>query len=157
LIKKKEECTECHHTGKSKLNCTKCHELQQNIYSGIYKNLNQPDVMFTAEVKCIDCHLKYDDKIIRPQKEACAKCHEKQYGDKILEWQKEIRQNLADLKELIDRIPRSKITNELSININSGNDLIDAILRDKSYGVHNQELIKGQISTYKKIFLDILK
>jgi nitrate/TMAO reductase-like tetraheme cytochrome c subunit len=157
LTKKKEECTSCHHSGKSKLNCTMCHEMQQSIYTGSYKNLNQPDVMSAAEVKCLDCHLKDGEKIVRPQKESCAKCHDANFGDKIQEWQKEIKQGMAELKEMIYKIPRSKVTDDLSGKISLANNLIDDILKDKSYGAHNYELIKGQIYGYKKIFLDILK
>jgi hypothetical protein len=157
LIKKKDECTECHHRDKSGLNCVKCHELQARIYDGSYNSLNQPSVMSVAEVKCADCHIKDGGKVSRPQKENCRKCHDAGYDNKLSEWQKQIKQDINDLKNIIENIPRTKINDKISENIKNVNNLIDDINRDRSFGAHNYELLSAKLNEYKKMIIAIIK
>lgn len=146
LIIGKQDCMNCHHKEepKGKLpECKTCHDIQHSIYFSelAFSTDKLPNVM-AADVACLDCHKDEKDKLVRPGRTVCSKCHEKDYEEMFDQWE---GTTLVLLKEL-----RKKVESK---GLRKGDPAFDILLlleKDGSRGIHNPEL-------YEKLVTEALK
>ncbi len=142
LVIGKNQCMDCHHGNKENLKCVNCHDLQKKIYEGKIEHftLDIPNPM-ANEVDCTDCHLSNQDKIIRPEKKKCSECHEEEYEETFIKWEKASTELLNKLEKIIKR-DKLKPNNRIY-------DIYKMLKKDGSHGIHNPEL-------YKKLINDVI-
>ncbi len=142
LIIGKQDCMGCHHKDRQ-VQCKECHENQDSIYYSrlAFSTFDIPNVM-VKEVSCRDCHEDEQKRLFRPDKKICSKCHEKDYEDFFVEWEK-------TSLELLEKL-RAKVKGE---NLGKGDKAFDTLVfleKDGSKGIHNPEL-------YEKLIEEALK
>lgn len=123
----KIECTHCHeeirHAVKTTIeplqyDCSVCHEKKHNIQKQLYMGIgargvpNTPSVMFVTNVDCVGCHLvpkmaegtvPFLGQTFRASEAACLGCHGSDFKGILGEWQKTIRNGLAETKPAVDK------------------------------------------------------
>lgn len=136
LIIAKNDCMSCHHqdalAGKEP-DCKRCHETQHQVYYSKlpFSTLDVPNVMVT-DVACLDCHQNEDDQLYRPTKTVCSNCHEEDYEEMFVEWEKTAMELVRKLRQKIEygKLPENHPVYETLI----------LLQRDGSKGIHNPEL-----------------
>ncbi len=136
LIIAKNDCMDCHHKegeGEKSISCKNCHTTQYALYYSKlpHTTYNTPNSMFN-DVGCIDCHQDEDEKLLRPGKAICSKCHEKDYEDMFTEWQ---QSGIDIIKKLRGRVEKDKLRKG-----DAAYDLLKLLEKDGSKGIHNPEL-----------------
>jgi Zn ribbon nucleic-acid-binding protein len=142
----KESCNNCHHS-QSKLNesCVKCHKFQEQVYSGNYLNKNQPDFMKVGGAGCGDCHVAAD-KVVKPDKMICLKCHEAGYDDMMGEWKTDVKKKSGELNELIQQTKGLELTAEEKAEVDDARKILNQINSYPSIYVHNYDMISSVLS-----------
>ncbi len=161
IRKTRVECLRCHHQTAS--NCTNCHETQIKFIQGeaFGEKESSPDVM-AKEVKCVECHTSISSRhSLAEVKKACVKCHEAAYEEMTEGWQKEVSGQMKRLKHSLDvlRAQKEGMLDPERRTILSGNveEILNAIERDKSKGVHNFNYAKKLMSEAEKRVWDTQK
>jgi nitrate/TMAO reductase-like tetraheme cytochrome c subunit len=157
LTVNKESCNNCHHS-KSKVNesCVNCHKFQEEVYSGNYLGKNQPDFMKVGGAGCIDCHV-VTDKIVKPDKKMCLKCHEAGYDDMMGEWKADVKKISAELNELIQKAKLQELSDEDKNELESARKILNQINSYPSIYVHNYDLITTVLNEKKKKIKNFIK
>lgn len=146
----RENCLGCHHTQENVM-CERCHASQQRMISGLagLGIEETPGVM--AELSCDDCHVDLHGGNNRAATlETCVECHEEDYDEIVAEWQEmigeqieEVRAGLLKIRPLLISaksrdIPDDSIRKAEKL-INRSRSGLEAVLLDKSVGVHNSD------------------
>jgi nitrate/TMAO reductase-like tetraheme cytochrome c subunit len=158
LILNKENCNSCHHARvNSDQECAKCHKFQNDIYTGSYMNINQPDYMKAGGVKCIDCHSDAV-KIIKPAgPQKCNKCHDDGYNSMANDWKEDVQKLLKEASTEINRLKSASLDDEQQAVLTETKKIVNNISSYPSIYVHNYDLIStllsDKIKTLKKIKL----
>ena len=118
--------------------------------------MNQPDFMKEGKVGCIDCHIK-SDKVIKPDKKICSKCHEKDYEEMVPDWKNEVKGLIKELRSLIREIQQLELSEEQRRKIKEINSLLNKLNNYPSIYVHNYDLLSTLLSDRKKELKGILK
>lgn len=153
------ECLECHHHTAS--NCTKCHETQVKFIHG--ESLGEkgilPDVMAEG-VKCVECHTTISNRhSLAEVKKTCVGCHEARYGEMTDGWQKEVSEQMRELKRSLEdlRVRKKGVSEaegrKIGTLIREVEGALKAIAEDKSNGVHNFTYAKRLMSEAEKKIL----
>lgn len=113
----KEGCMECHHGGEEE--CGRCHHMEEDFYSGHYKSRftePQADFMYEAELSCTDCHdLSLQDQNLMTVKQTCIDCHDQEYGEMLIEWERNMEEadiTLTLLMDTVEKKLKSKILSQ---------------------------------------------
>ncbi len=146
LIVSKQSCNNCHHSqSKTNENCGKCHKFQETVYNGTTFGKNQPDFMKTGGAGCGDCHVTAD-KVVKPDKLICLKCHEDGYDDQMGEWKVDVKKLSSELSELLRQIKGKDMSNEEQDEIDESKKILSQINSNPSIYVHNYDLISSVLS-----------
>lgn len=143
--KNSKDCMNCHHKEPIE-DCKNCHELQRAVYSGSYAGLDEPDIMYDAEVGCGECHLTNSELPEQPNKEVCIDCHDMGYDEMFVEWQTEVKEMSKRLENRITEAEnnlRIKQDGDLAMwyrVISDANTVLKDVRNDGSVGIHNYEL-----------------
>lgn len=157
LVVNKQSCNSCHHSqGKTNESCAKCHKFQEEVYSGNYLGRKQPDFMKTGGAGCIDCHME-SDKLIKPDKKICLKCHEAGYDDQMTDWKNDFKKQSAELNELIQQTKNQNLTNDEQNEVNDAKKILTQLNSYPSIYIHNYDLLSTVISEKKKKLKSIIK
>jgi nitrate/TMAO reductase-like tetraheme cytochrome c subunit len=145
-------CLSCHHS-QEEVQCVKCHQVQTHFYDGTIEITDDhlPDVMFEAEVECINCHLNEDDVITKDNGRNCSNCHEDEYSEYLVEWQDDIESKLTDIQEKLSTIVYYDLNKSGRQKVDVVRYGMDKIETDNSLGAHNYELISNQLEQYQTI------
>jgi len=100
LVRSWSSCNACHH--KKAENCGTCHAPYQQTFTGKVPQFPEleADVMAQNGVECTDCHQNEAGKIVRPQPDVCASCHDESYPAMFNEW----KADLLDVEEQISSL-----------------------------------------------------
>jgi len=151
LIVNKESCNSCHHAkGKNNDACANCHQFQQEVYSGNYLGKKQPDYMKEGGAGCVDCHMEAD-KLVKPDKKICLKCHGASYENTLTEWKNDVKKLSVELGELIKQAKSQNLSNDEQDELNETKKILAQINSYPSIYVHNYDLISSVLSEKIKI------
>lgn len=157
LTVNKQSCNNCHHSQtETSESCANCHKFQEQVYSGTYLNKNHPDIMKVGGASCNDCH-KVSDKIVKPDKMICVKCHEAGYDDMMVEWKNDVKKISAELNDLIISAKNLQLSNEDRKEVDDASKILTHISGYPSIYVHNYDLISTVLSEKKKKLKNIIK
>ncbi|MEO8514963.1 MAG: NapC/NirT family cytochrome c [Ignavibacteria bacterium] len=157
LIVTKQSCNNCHHSeNKSNDACANCHKFQETVYNGSYLGKNQPDYMKTGGAGCNDCHVAAD-KVIKPDKKICLKCHEAGYDDQMDEWKADVKKLSSELGELIQKTKGLDLSNEDKAEVDDARKVMNQINSYPSIYIHNYDLISTALNEKKKKIKNMIK
>ncbi len=157
LTQTKETCNSCHHSqSKSNESCAKCHKFQEQVYNGSYLNKNQPDFMKAGGAGCGDCHVSAD-KVVKPDKMICLKCHEAGYDDMMGEWKSDVKKITAELNELIQQTKGLELTSEDKAEVEEARKILNQLNSYPSIYVHNYDLVTTVLNEKKKKVKSLIK
>ncbi|RMF08443.1 MAG: hypothetical protein D6762_05615 [Candidatus Neomarinimicrobiota bacterium] len=134
------ECLNCHHT-QDKVSCEYCHQTQAGFYEGTLPDLDleSGDFMYQGDVECLGCHAgEAGDPVVRPTGETCLNCHEEGYDELVESWQTEVKDQVSRLQALI----QPDETSPAPVRTASVRRILDLVIQDGSWGVHNSEGIQ---------------
>jgi hypothetical protein len=84
--------------------------MEENFYSGHYKSYftePQADFMFAAELPCTACHdLSLEDQNLMTIQQTCIDCHDQEYGEMLIEWERNMEEADITLTLLMDDISK---------------------------------------------------
>lgn len=151
FIATKQSCATCHHQ-ETKIDCGSCHKLQKAYYQGGEMNGREipKDIMAEAEVECVDCHLREDDKIYRSNKGKCIDCHDEDYADMFDEWQNSVKDRTSSIESSIREMKKLKLGTEEKTVLLEVEKSIQKIKLDGSSGVHNYMFFDEVLTDLKK-------
>lgn len=151
FIATKQSCAVCHHR-KPEKDCTTCHRLQKTIYQGGRLNGIEisPDIMFEAELGCVDCHLDAENKVFTPDEKKCAECHDKDYSQLALEWQSQTANLIDKLKKLLEDKKKLKLSAPQNHKLFEIEKTVEKIELDGSRGTHNYMQIEELLTNFIK-------
>jgi hypothetical protein len=154
LILNKKNCNSCHHSkGKSNDACAKCHDVQTKVYEGNYLRFNQPDYMKEGGVGCIDCHIE-SDKLIKPDKKICMKCHDQDYAEMMTDWDKEVKDLIKEVNNVIRNLDDTQLSSEEKQEVRQIKNILYNLKKYPSLYVHNYELVSTIFSKKLKELKD---
>lgn len=157
LIITKQNCNNCHHSqSKTNETCAKCHKFQDQVYNGNFQNKNQPDFMKTGGAGCGDCHVS-GDKVVKPDKIICLKCHEAGYDDMMGEWKMDVKKLTSELSDLIQQTKDLQLNNEDKAEVDEAKKLLSQLNSYPSIYVHNYDLLSSTLSEKIKVLKKISK
>jgi hypothetical protein len=150
LILNKDNCNSCHHSqSKSNEACARCHPFQNKVYVGDYLDKHQPDVMKQGGVGCFDCHV-VSDKVVKPDKKICLKCHDAGYDEQMTEWKNDIKKLSSEVLTLISQLSQQQLNSEQISVLNDVKKIVNQINLYPSIYVHNYDLISTILGEQKK-------
>jgi hypothetical protein len=151
LTATKKSCSGCHHKEQEK-DCSACHHIQTQLYRGGTLNGQEipMDIMAEGEVDCSDCHAAGGEKIIRPDKTACAECHDEDYAEMFTEWQNSIRTLLKEVTSSIQVKRKSSLTEQEKRDLAEIERFVRTIRLDGSTGIHNYMFIEEYLTDIRK-------
>lgn len=153
----KESCNSCHHSqSKSNESCAKCHKFQEEVYTGSFLGKNQPDFMKVGGAGCGDCHVNAD-KVVKPDKKICLKCHDAGYDDMMDEWKGDVKKISAELNELIQKAKTQDLSSDDKAELESAKKILNQINSYPSIYVHNYDLITTVLNEKKKKIKNFVK
>jgi hypothetical protein len=157
LIVSKQNCNNCHHSNeKTNESCAKCHKFQEEVYTGNYQNKEQPDFMKAGGAGCNDCHVS-SDKVVKPEKKICLKCHEAGYDDMMDEWKGDVKKISGELNELIQKTKDIELSNEERDEVENARKILNKLNSYPSIYVHNYDLISTVLNERKKKIKNLIK
>jgi hypothetical protein len=151
FIATKKSCAVCHHKEPEK-DCTACHKLQTMFYEGgQLDGHNIPmDIMFEAEIECTGCHLSPQNQIYRSDRNKCVDCHEEDYSDIFLEWQKSVKDLIRSLKTSLKERKKLSLPKEEKAQLLDIEKSLKNVELDGSSGIHNYLTIEEILTNFKK-------
>jgi len=123
--------------------CQACHSLQKAVQNGTLLAGEEPQPWYMAAISCGDCH---SDPMTPPTPATCDGCHPGQsYGGMIADTQSGYVEKLVPLKHLRDELfqKRGSFDAAKTAGFNEFRQLVDALEKDGSRGVHNPEHIEA--------------
>ena len=123
--------------------CQACHSVQKAVQAGTLLAGEEPQPWYMAAISCGDCH---SDPMTPPTPATCNGCHPgKSYGGMIAELQSGYAEKLSPLKQLRDELfhKRGGFDAARTRRFNEFRQLVDALEKDGSKGVHNPEHIES--------------
>ena len=153
----KQSCNNCHHSqSKTNESCAGCHKFQEYVFKGSYMNKQQPDFMKVGGAGCGDCHLQ-TDKVIKPDKLICLKCHENGYEDMMLDWKSDVKKISKELNDLIQQAKGLDLNNEEKTVLEEAGKILKQLNSYPSIYVHNYDLISTILNEQKKKIKKFIK
>ena len=141
---KENVCSGCHHKKENIRNCSKCHPVQNNTFNGnILSGKLDPDLMNSAGVVCVDCHMPDKKRVSKPGNSYCADCHDASYTSMKVDWVKEIKTNSAKVSVLIKSAKNLSLTDEEKSILQQAKNLVSLIKTDGSGGIHNYMVLSS--------------
>ncbi len=158
FVASKHGCAVCHHEDLEK-DCTVCHQLQKTFYEGgQLDGHNIPkDIMFEAEVMCLDCHLDPQNKIIRSDRNKCVDCHDEDYREIFIEWHNSVKNLMSSLKTSLKERKKLSLSKEEKAQLLDIEQTIRKIELDGSSGIHNYSAIEEMLTNFQKILKSLGK
>lgn len=155
----RDGCMNCHHGSEQKRTCVQCHTGQASFYAGTLPGTaikGDADVMSQAEVGCSDCHdLSSKEPLVKAVQQACESCHEKGFGDMLIDWINEDQERVQELAVLVARA-RTQLDGESGAlaashrqSLATAERIYQELLRVK--GVHNVALASDAADQAKKL------
>jgi hypothetical protein len=150
FIATKQSCATCHHKD-TKIDCAHCHTLQNTYYQGGEMNGQEipKDIMAEADVECIDCHLREDDKIVRSNKGKCIDCHEEDYAEMHTEWQATVKELISSITDSIREKRNLRLAPQERDILRGIEKELQTIKLDGSIGIHNYLFIEEILTDLK--------
>jgi hypothetical protein len=104
--------------------------------------------MFLTHVECTGCHIEQVAQksgaldslgtVAKAVPRACDNCHEKGTGQQYIPfWQNKIKTMHEEAGRKLDRLKSRRATSGLKETIDQAQSILDSILSDGSWGVHN--------------------
>ena len=154
-----DQCMGCHHGSEQKRTCASCHPAQTAFYAGTLQGTavkGDADMMSQGGVGCTDCHdLSSKEPLVKGVQQACEACHEKGYGDMLVDWINEDQQRVQDLAVLVARA-HTELAGEHGTlaashekSLQTAEKIYQALVRVK--GVHNTMLASDAYDQAKKM------
>jgi hypothetical protein len=106
--------------------------------------------MFEAEVECTGCHLSPQNQIYRSDRNKCIDCHEEDYSDIFLEWQKSVKDLIRSLKTSLKERKKLSLPKEEKAQLLDIEKSLKNVELDGSSGVHNYPAIEEILTNFKK-------
>lgn len=158
FIASKHGCAVCHHKDIEK-DCTVCHRLQKTFYEGgqLDGHSIPNDIMFEAEVLCLDCHLDPQNKIIRSDRNKCVDCHDEDYREIFIEWHNSVKDLIRSLKTSLKERKKLSLSKEEKAQLLNIEQTIRKIELDGSSGIHNYSAIEEMLTNFQKILKSLGK
>ena len=158
FIATKQSCAACHHKDPKK-DCTSCHQLQKTLYQG--GNINgfeiPKDIMFEAEIECVNCHLDPQSQVFRSDANKCLDCHDEEYKSIFAEWQNSVRNLIESMKISLRDKSTSMVSNEEKAWLREIEHALRKIELDGSHGIHNHAAVEEMLTNMKKTIESIGK
>ena len=134
-----------------------CHEIQEQIYSATIPQIefDIEDFMYSAGVECNECHMP-DGDFERPDESICSNCHDEEYEDIMLDRQANIKASILDLDKKLNILNNTNLSEAEQLTVQLVTTGLEIINQDKSFGVHNLELIGTMIHEYSRLLNGIL-
>jgi nitrate/TMAO reductase-like tetraheme cytochrome c subunit len=138
LVVQRQDCLSCHHS-QTERECGYCHAVQYATISADpqFLPLEEPDIMFAADVGCRECHEFPDRTITKPVPQRCADCHDNEYAELQREWLDEfaaLRQSVEDRLSHIETILTGSTDGAILDRVRRH---LASITADGSRGSHN--------------------
>lgn len=160
------------------LDCQNCHsnthEVQRTIYSArqghdIEQNGKVLSPMFMVHVECKGCHIEQTQAkpgvlnslgtISKAVPQACDHCHEEGTGQRYIPfWQNQTKRLYEKIKSRVDRYeeraviePDKELAQEMVDKSKKARVLLDAVVLDGSWGVHNLKYTEMMLLKAKDI------
>jgi hypothetical protein len=138
------DCQNCH---------SNTHQAQRTIYATQHPMQTQGtdrvlSPMFLTHVECTGCHIEQVAQksgaldslgtVAKAVPRACDNCHEKGTGQQYIPfWQNKIKTMHEEAGRKLDRLKSRRATSGLKETIDQAQSILDSILSDGSWGVHN--------------------
>ncbi|HPS65544.1 MAG TPA: hypothetical protein PK447_08220, partial [Ignavibacteria bacterium] len=122
--------------------------------NGTYRNMNQPDFMKQADVKCTDCHLSANN-IVKPDKQICTKCHKPEYSSMVNDWRNDIAGLTKDIQGLLSSARSKNLSSEQKSLVDETKRLISQLNSNPGIFIHNYDLLSTVLSDFKKKLSEI--
>jgi hypothetical protein len=138
LVVQRKDCLSCHHS-QAERQCGYCHTAQEEVLRGESTSLpiEEPDIMYAAEVQCRDCHEMPDGSITRPVPQRCADCHDNDYAETQREWLAEFATLRQSVGGALQRVEEMFAGGGQADVVDMVRQHIRAIEADGSQGTHN--------------------
>ena len=112
--------------------------------------------MKTGGAGCNDCHVTAD-KVVKPDKMICLKCHEAGYDDQIGEWKADVKKLSSELGELIQQTKGKDLSNEDKAEVDDARKILNQLNSYPSIYVHNYDLVSTVLNEKKKKIKNMIK
>ena len=160
------------------LDCRSCHsnthEVQRSVYTA-HSDMRHEGVsnilspMFMTHVECNGCHIKHTPSrqgslsslgvVAKAVPEACDRCHEEGTGEKYVPfWQnqikdlyKEVELRVQNFENRLDQQIDSNNLEELSLRLGKARKIMEAVIDDGSWGVHNLKYTESMLLEAKDL------
>ncbi len=106
--------------------------------------------MFEAEVECTGCHLSPQNQIYRSDRNKCVDCHEEDYSDIFLEWQKSVKDLIRSLNTSLKERKKLSLPKEEQAQLLNIEKSLKNIELDGSSGIHNYLTIEEMLTNSRK-------
>ncbi len=168
----RENCLGCHHTQEN-VDCEQCHASQTKMIAGAGGFHLEETPALMSDLSCDECHVDlHGDNNRAATLEACIDCHEEGYDEMVDEWQEmttdqvnEVRAALKEIRPLLVSARARGISadsiREAEMLVTRSQSALDAVLLDKSGGVHNTDFAgmlldsaSGGVEEARQLLLD---
>lgn len=159
LVVQREDCLSCHHS-QAERDCSYCHDVQQSFLRGgtEFLPLEEPDMMFAADIGCRECHELPDRTIAKPVPQRCADCHENEYADLQREWLDEFAALRASVDERLTQAAELPATTERATVLATVRQHLQHIQADGSRGSHNHmeqmRILEGDLAVLERLLTE---
>lgn len=139
-------CAACHHRPQNSAACGPCHATQRNLFVGssvLFEGKPAPESNLHAEQPCRGCHGGVGRPVAKAGPRSCLNCHEPGYEETYEEWQSETRETIANVRGALRRVDEGKLSEVQRDRYRLATEAVDALVADRSWGVHNAERAQG--------------
>ncbi len=162
------DCQNCH---------SNTHQVQRSIYATEYPMHEEKtelvlSPMFLTHVECGGCHIERAQKkfgtldsfgtVAKAVPRACDNCHEKGTGEQYIPfWQGKIKRLYEQVSQELDKFEEEvqletdeTTAQELLDKVSQARSILDSVLSDGSWGVHNLKYTESMLLQAKKIITE---
>jgi hypothetical protein len=163
------------------MDCQNCHsdthQVQRSIYATEYPMHEEKtelvlSPMFLTHVECGGCHIERVQRetgtldsfgtVAKAVPRACDNCHEKGTGEQYIPfWQGKIKELYEQVSQKLDKLAEEakletdeKIAQKLHDKVSQARPILDSVLSDGSWGVHNLKYTEAMLLNANKIITE---
>ncbi|MHC4159771.1 MAG: NapC/NirT family cytochrome c [Planctomycetota bacterium] len=164
------------------MDCQNCHsdthEAQRSIYATEHPMQDEKtdlvlSPMFLTHVECSGCHIERVQKIsgtldslgtvAKAVPRACDNCHEEGTGQRYVPfWQKKIKGLYEQINRKLDKLElrarfesNEQLAQKLSNRAGQARSILDSVLSDGSWGVHNLKYTEAMLLKANKMIIEV--
>ncbi|MGB2809307.1 MAG: hypothetical protein WBC22_16315 [Sedimentisphaerales bacterium] len=164
------------------IDCQNCHsdthQVQRSIYATQHPMQDEStdlvlSPMFLTHVECSGCHIERVQRksgtldsfgtVAKAVPRACDNCHKKGTGERYIPfWQGKIKGLYEQVRQKLDRLEeQAKLETDeqtaqaLNDSVKQGRSILDSVLSDGSWGVHNLKYTEAMLLKANKIITEV--